>query len=415
MMDVRRIAICDPSNATREPLRNLLLGMDGISLEAESNRYEYFRDVVEQYQPDTAIIALDSDPQRGLQLIQQLAREAPMMAILAVSSRTDGPFILQTLRSGAREFLTQPIQFEELLGAIDRIRSTAPGVGGYPGQAEGVPSGAMSVKTSAPTACKVIAVLGSRGGVGTTSLAVNLGCALAADKENKVVLVDIDLALGDSDVTLDIMPSYTLADVAMNIAEIDQKFLKGALSRHETGLYLLPHPVQLDDVGMVTDEHLQRLISLLRAGHTHVILDLSKSFRPTDFVALQAADLILLVAQLELTSIRNCVRLMATLGSAEGLVDKIHLVMNRVGGDDQQISPERAEKTINRRIFWTIANDAKAMLGSRNAGKPLIAFAPKSKVCQQVQQLALVLSGKADAPDHDEVKKAKKSGGGWFR
>lgn len=410
MMDVRRIAICDPSNATREPLRNLLLGMDGISLEAESNRYEYFKDVIDQYQPDTAIIALDSDPQRGLQLIQQLAKESPQMAILAVSGRTDGPFILQTLRSGAREFLTQPIQFEELLGAIDRVRTTIPS-----GPYAGVEQMQMSVpKMMSPTNCKVIAIVGSRGGVGTTSLAVNLGCSLAADRDNKVVLVDIDLALGDSDVTLDIMPSYTLADVAMNIAEIDQKFLKGALSRHESGLYLLPHPVQLDDVGMVTDEHLQRLISLLRSSHTHVLLDLSKSFRPTDFVALQAADIILLVAQLELTSIRNCVRLMATMNNVEGLTEKIHLVMNRVGGDDQQISLQRAESTINRKVFWELPNDAKAVLGSRNAGKPLVTFAPKSKICQSLNHLALVLSGKAEVPEFDEVKKPKK-GGGWFR
>ena len=412
MMDVRRIAICDPSNATREPLRNLLLGMEGVSLEAESNRYEYFRDVAEQYQPDTAIVALDSDPQRGLQLVQQIAREMPMIAILAVSSRTDGPFILQTLRSGAREFLTQPIQFEELLGAIERVRNTAPsfGVPGSPDAGQG-----PAPKSSTPSQCKVVSIVGSRGGVGTTSLAVNLGCSLAQDKDNKVVLVDIDLALGDSDVTLDILPSYTLADVAMNIAEIDQKFLKGALSRHESGLYVLPHPVQLDDVGLVTEEHLQRLISLLRAGHTHVLLDLSKSFRSTDFVALQAADVILLVAQLELTSIRNCGRLINMMNNIEGLADKVHLIMNRVGGDDQQISMDRAEQTVERRVFWQLPNDAKAVLGSRNAGRPLVSFAPKSKICQAIGQLALVISGKAEAPANESIRKEKKKkASGWF-
>jgi hypothetical protein len=91
-----------------------------------------------------------------------------------------------------------------------------------------------------------------------------------------------------------------------------------------------------------------------------------------DLNALQAADVILLVAQLELTSIRNCVRLINTLDHAEGLTDKIHLVMNRVGGEDQQISLAKAEATINRRVFWQLPNDAKSMLGSRNAGRPLI-------------------------------------------
>ncbi|HMP03402.1 MAG TPA: AAA family ATPase [Gemmatales bacterium] len=404
-MDVRRLAICDPSNASREPLRNLLLGMEGVSLEAESNRYEFFRDVVEQLQPDIAIIALDSDPNRGLQLIQQLVREMPQVAILAVSARTDGPFILQTLRTGAKEFIPQPIQFEELLSAIDRAHGAA-----HPGE-YGAPAGGGAKSTGMATS-KVIAIVGSRGGIGSTSVAVNLGVALALDKENKVVLVDLDLALGDSDVTLDIIPSYTLADVAMNIAEIDQKFLRGALSRHETGLFLLPHPVQLDDVGMIHEEHLQRLVSLLRAGHTHILLDLSKSFRPTDFAAMQLADVILLMGQLELTSIRNCVRLVSSMNSVDGLNEKLRIVMNRVGSDDQDISVSRAEESIQRRVFWQVPNDSKAMIGSRNAGKPLALFAPKSKAWQSLQQLALVLSGKADAPAAGEVKKQKK--GGWF-
>lgn len=400
-MDFRRLAICDPSNATREPLRNLLLGMEGVSLEAESNRYEFFRDVVEQYTPDLAIIALDSDPTRGLQLLSQLAKDYPEMALLAVSSRTDGPFILQTLRSGAREFLTQPIQFEDLVLAIDRATVVT-----------GIKKGTSGEEP--PVAqrgnCKVIAIAGSRGGIGCTSIGVNLGCALASDPANKVVYVDLDLALGDSDVTLNIVPSYTLADVAMNIGEIDQKFLKGALSRHESGLHVLPHPVQLDDVAMITEEHLQRLVSLLRAGNTHVILDLSKSFRPTDFAALRAADMVLLVAQLELTSVLNVKRLFASMNNMEGLSDKVSLIMNRVGADDQEISLKRAEETIGRTVFFQIPNDSKAMLGSRNAGQPLQQFAPKSKVCIAIQQLAQVLAGKAAAPATEKVKPAKKRG-----
>lgn len=408
-MEFRRLAICDPVNATREPLRNFLLGLDGVSVEAESNRYEYFRDVVEQYAPDIVIISLDSDPNRGLQLIQQISREMPRVAILAVSSRTDGPFILQTLRSGAKEFLTQPVQLEELITALGRVTSSVPAApdgGVQPGPA---------VKAGGLSTCQVISIVGSRGGIGCTSIAVNLGVALAMDKENKVCLVDLDMALGDTDVTLDIIPSYTLADVAANISDLDQKFLKGALSRHETGLFLLPHPLQLDDIGLVHEEHLQRLISLLRTAHTHVVLDLSKSFRPTDFAAMQLSDIILLIAQLELTSIRNCVRLIQSLknnANTESLADRLRVVINRVGADDQDITIARAEESIGRKVFWQVPNDSKAMLGSRNVGKPLALHAPKSKAWQSLQQLSQVLSGKAEVPDFGAVKKPKKTG--WF-
>ena len=156
-----------------------------------------------------------------------------------------------------------------------------------------------------------------RGGVGSTSLAVNLGCTLAQDPSNTVALIDLDLALGDADVALDLMPDYTLADVALNIDRLDMTFLRRSLSKHSSGLSLLPHPVQMEDVGLIHEDHLQRVIGLLRASYTHLILDLSKGFTPTDLTALRMADMILLVGQLELTSLRNAVRMLLTLGADE--------------------------------------------------------------------------------------------------
>ena len=105
MKDVTRIAIVDPSDDTREPLRNLLMGVESVWLEAECSRYEFFPDVVHQSNPDMVVVALDNDHAKAVQLIAQLSASAPAMPILAVSGRDDGQSILQALRSGAREFL----------------------------------------------------------------------------------------------------------------------------------------------------------------------------------------------------------------------------------------------------------------------------------------------------------------------
>src|ERR1700737_4357682 len=101
MRDVQRIAIVDPSDATREELRNVLLGMEAVWLEAECSRYEFFYDVIQQSQPEVVIISLDSDRAKPLQLIASLSAQVPTMPILAVSARGDGQAILQALRSGA--------------------------------------------------------------------------------------------------------------------------------------------------------------------------------------------------------------------------------------------------------------------------------------------------------------------------
>lgn len=391
---MQRIAIVDPSDMTREPLRNLLLGVESVWIEAECARYEFFLDVVQQSTPDVAIVALDADQTKAMQLIAQLSGEYPDMPILAISGRGDGQSILQALRAGAREFLTQPVVLEDMLKALRRL-------------------GDSSDSKQSKSDSLVVAILGSRGGVGCTSLAVNLGCTLADDKNNNVALLDLDLALGDADVALDLIPSSTLADVAQNVSRLDMQFLKRSLCQHSSGLSLLPHPTNISDLGLIHEEHLQRAISLLRAAYTHLVLDLSKSFTVTDLTGMRMADVILLVTQLELTSLRNTVRILLTMEAEEGLTEKIRVVLNRVGSEEGDIGLEKAEETIGKPIFWQVPNDFKAMMGSRNAGVPLIQHSPKSKAHQAIQGLANALCGKqqAAAPAAAE-KPAKKS---WWR
>lgn len=382
MKDVQRVTIVDPSDVTREPLRNLLLGIETVWLEAECARYEFFIDVAKQANPDLVVISLDSDHNKALHLIQQLKVEFPGLPILAVSGRGDGQAILQALRAGANEFLTQPVVLEELLMALQRLRrSRGVGAGGEPGVNGNVQS-------------LVVAVIGSRGGVGCTSLAINLGVNLAQDPNHNVALIDLDLALGDCDVALDLMPDYTLADVAINIDRLDMAFLRRSLCKHSSGLSLLPHPVQMEDIGLIHEDHLQRVIGLLRASYTHLIFDLSKRFTPTDMTAMRMSDVVLLIAQLELTSLRNVVRMLHTLGNEEGVAEKIRVVINRIGSEDSDITLQKAEETIGQQVYWQIPNDYKAMMGARNAGLPLLTHAPKSKAHTSLMQMSNDLCGK---------------------
>jgi pilus assembly protein CpaE len=381
MRDVQRIAIVDPSDSTREELRNVLLGMESVWLEAECSRYEFFFDVIRQSNPDVAVISLDSDQAKALQLISQLSHEVPDLPILAISARGDGQAILQALRSGAREFLTAPVVLEELLKALQRLRR---GRGGPERNGEAPSNKRESF---------VIAVLGSRGGVGCTSLAVNLGACLAQDPEHTVALVDLDLALGDADVALDLMADYTLADVALNIDRLDMTFLRRSLSRHSSGLSLLPHPVQMEDATLIREDHLQRLIGLLRTTYTHLILDLSKGMTACDMTALRMADSILLVAQLELSSLRNVVRMLLALGADEQMAGKVQVVLNRVISD-ADITLKKAEETIGKQVYWQVPDEPKVLTEARNHGVPLVQHAPRSKALHSIQGLAHALAGK---------------------
>jgi pilus assembly protein CpaE len=397
MKDVQRIAIVDPSDSTREPLRNLLLGVEAVWLEAECSRYEFFIDVARQSCPDAVVITLDADHHKALQLIQQLTAEFPHMPILAVSARGDGQSILQALRAGAKEFLTAPVILEELLLALQRLRAS---------RATGASDTNNAFNGTTRAESLVVSIVGSKGGVGCTSIAVNLSCCIAQDPKYNVALVDLDLALGDADVALDLIPDYTLADVAMNVDRLDMQFLRRSLCKHDSGLSLLPHPVQMEDIALIHDEHLGRVIGLLRATYSHLVFDLSKRFTPTDLAAMRMSEVVLLVAQLELTSLRNVVRMLHTMDKEEGLGEKVKVLMNRVGVDDSEITLEKAQETIGKPIYWQVPNDPKSMLGARNSGVPLLTHAPKCRAHQSLVGLANALCGKTST---EPAKKERRS------
>src|SRR5262249_13924903 len=157
-----------------------------------------------------------------------------------------------------------------------------------------------------------------------------------------VALIDLDLALGDADVALDLMGDYTLADVALNIDRLDMAFLKRSLGQHASGGSLLPHPVHMEECRLIREWRLQRLTNILRGSYSHLILDVSKSFSPTDVTGLRMADRILLVAQLDLSSLRNVVRMMLALGNDPELAPKVQIILNRVG-IESDISLKKAE------------------------------------------------------------------------
>ena len=243
----------------------------------------------------------------------------------------------------------------------------------------------------------MIAVAGAIGGVGTTSIAVNLGCILAQNPQNSVALIDLDLCLGDADVFLDTIPDYTLVDVAQNVTRLDFTLLKRSLTKHSSGLYLLPRPVQLEDMSLITPDDLQRVIGLLKATFTHLVLDLSKGYTAIDLVALEMANEILLVTQLDLPCLRNVVRLVMSFGNMEGLADKVKIIVNRVGLESGQITLKKAEETIGKEVFWQLPNDYRTMIDARNNGVPLIDSAPKAAITQSFIALAKALSGETDA------------------
>lgn len=397
MTNALRVALVDPNDQSRESLKQLLEMIGEIWVEADCSRYELFVSLVEQTQPDIAIINLDSDIDKSLLVIQQLNLEAPNISILVTSETSDGQLILKVMRAGAEEYLTLPIHQDELSSALARLRRHRP-----------------MAESEQQRVCEVITLAGANGGVGTTSIAVNLGCCLAEKPQNSVAILDLDLALGDADVFLDLIPEYTLADVVQNVSRLDIDLLRKSMTKHHTGLFLLPRPVDLIEAEFISEESIKHVIDLMKESFTHLIIDVSKSYNELDKVAMEAANRVLLITQLDLPCLRNSVRMLMNFDESDAVKDKVDIVVNRTGFEAGQISLRKAKETLNREIYFQIPNDFRTMVDGRNNGVPLITQSPKAGITQAFRRLVDQLSQKvSESPIIAPVDEAEVRG--WKR
>jgi pilus assembly protein CpaE len=394
MKSVLRLATVDPDERSRNSLKTMLLGVDTVWLEAECSRYEFFMDVVRQTQPDIALVNIDSNHARAIQLVGEVSRSVTNCAVLVVSSSTEGSLILQAMRNGAREFLNMPLLLDDFIAALDRIRVS---MGGSSGEGAG-------------RVGQIISIAGVGGGVGSTALVVNAAASLAQDPGNSPVIIDLDLTLGDADVWLDIIPEYTIRDVADNISRLDYGLLKRSLTRHDCGAYLLPRPVELETGDAMKPDDLRRILALLKATFSHLIIDVSKSFGKLDLSAMEVSDKVLLVTQLDLSCLRNVVRITQFLDNFPAIKEKVEIVVNRMGLEDADISLTKALETIGRSVFWQLPNDYATMVGARNTGAPLCQFAPKARLTRSINDMVRQLSSGESGPKKEDEAPKKKSG-----
>jgi pilus assembly protein CpaE len=362
-----RLVLVDSSLLGREMIRTLLAGIDWVYMVGECSQYDQAVRTIETGNCDAVVLGLDGDPGRALRLVAELHQKQPSLPIIVTSSQAN--LLVQAHRQGASALLDCPVLLDALLIALRGVGSNG--------------------KVHDTHVARTIAVLASRGGAGCTTLAVNLGCTLAAEPRNEVALVDLDLVTGSAEVALDLVPNCRLSDIPESLEQLDLTLLDRLLIKNKDGLSLLPRSGAPQQASLIHAEHVQRILNMLRITFSHVLLDLGRGWSATELEGMHAAETLLLVAIPELCSTRNTVVLMNALRQ-EGLEGKVRIVMNRVGayfGSDS-LTLSKIEEVIGQPVYWQIPNDYKVLTGAWNAGIPLIRYAPKSKAHQSIAALA---------------------------
>src|SRR4051794_27091074 len=384
--DAIRIVLVDPFDDTRQALQQLIGGISEIWLADVCGQYEGTDARVAEIAPDLVLVVLDSDPIAGIQLIQTILQKKPGVAVLPASRDRDSAVLLRAIRAGAREFLPLPTEAHDLLESVKRLIQ---------------PRGDAQASGTGARGPQIVTITGASGGVGCTSLAVNLATTLAKSSAQETILADFDLLFGSVDACLDIIPDQTLQGVLQSIDRLDLTLLKRSLTRHGSGLYVLPHPVAMEDAAKIDPEGLRRLLGLLKAAFPSVLIDTSKGLQSSDFVAYEMSDVILVVLQLDLTCLRNTARLLQLFQQFDGLLDRVKLIVNRSGSHDAEISLKKAEETLRMPISWQVPNATKLFYAARAKGVPIESIATGGRSHQAILQIARAVR---PFPEAEEAK-----------
>jgi len=323
---------------------------------------------------DILIRDIGEDVEREFQLIHDLTRNGTVCEFFLTSASASRDILLQALRSGAKEFLPQPINAEEirqcLLKALERKERE---------------KAVQPVKK--PGA--IIDVLGSKGGVGTTTTAVNLSASLNQLKAaGSVALIDMNLLFGEVPLFLDIKPAFNWGEIVKNISRLDAAYLMGIMVKHKSGIHVLPPPTQLDGVGVANPEILETLLQLMQEEFDYIVIDSGQSLDSLSLKILELADMVLLMSILSLPCLINTRRLLetfTTLGYPPR--ERIHIVINRYH-KKSGISTREAEEGIQGKISWRIPNDFDTAMSSINQGKLVMDVSKKSELARGFMALA---------------------------
>jgi pilus assembly protein CpaE len=319
--------------------------------------------------PLIAVINLDPRPQDVLQRIAALPRQFPHIHFFLMSQKVESSLLMEAMHIGVREFIPLPISQERFALAIERV-------------AQGAGMGKRA---------KIIHVVPTMGGCGSTTVACNVAASLA--QKAKTVLVDLDLVRGGVAGYFDVRPRYTLADVMDAVEKADRQLLDNALTIHPgSGLAILSRPDLPEDTQRVSAAGIQRLLTMLGRMFDYVVIDSVMSVDPIYAAAIAVADVNFIVMQLNVPSAKNAERFVGALRRQGIDAAKIRLIVNRYIRKGCDIEPDEIERAMGLKVSWLIPNDFKNAIAAINFGEPVVLRAPKSEITASLLGLAATLS-----------------------
>jgi len=329
-----------------------------------------------QIEEDIVILDLDSDTEAALELVETICANSPS-TVMVYSASFDSELMLRSMRAGAREFLTYPLKQAALADAIVR-------------------AAARRSTTRAPkkTDGRLHVFCGVKGGTGVTTIATNFAVTAVRETGGKVLLIDLDMPLGDAALQLGITPQYSTADALQNSVRLDSNFLSRLVAKHESGLAVLASPGSFVPY-QLNAESVAKLIQVARQEFDQVVIDAGSRYQLHGTALFDPEGVVYLVTDVGVSELRNANRIVSELFPAGR--PKLEIILNRFAPSALGMDEEHITRALTRPAQWRIPEDKATVREMQNTATPLAT--KDSPVSRAIKQMARTACGLTSEPE----------------
>jgi pilus assembly protein CpaE len=387
-----KLLIVDDIPETRDHLSRLIGLEREIDVIGTAGSGEEAIQLAMDLRPDVIVMDINMPGMDGIAASEIIAQRLPFSPIIMMSVHGEAEHLKRAMNAGAREFLVKPFSGDEFSTSIKRVHERELA------RRESLQTTAAAAPPTARVADgniedhQVIAVFSPKGGAGRTTLATNLALALRKETNQRVALIDANLQFGDVGVLLNLNPKNKSVLDAVEGGEPDRDIIESVIVDHSTGIRVLLAPPSPEGADLVTPAYLRKIVEMLRENHDWVIVDLPSGLNDHTLGVLDAADQILVVAALEITTIKNVRLFLEVADQLDYERSKLRLVINRSDAS-QGIRIGDVEASIRRPIDGNIVSDGRLAVLAVNRGVPFVVSHPESPLSRDVIQLARTLAG----------------------
>lgn len=371
-----KIVVLESEKESAELIKTYITEIEGLELDKIFDDYDEGLKYSTDTTPHIVILSATEDTESNNKILNRLADAKINVIVLSENYTTN--LVIQALRSGAKDFISKPIIKKDFIASINKCCKEI-------------------VKTINKS--NIISIFSNKGGIGKTAIATNLAVEFARQTREKVVLVDLNLPLGDVTTFINIKPSVTISSAIENATHKGAEAVVNACKQYKnSSLYVLAEPIYMEESHTMTPTHIFKLFEYLRESFSYILVDVGTNIDKMNMKILELSDLILLVSIVNLPLIRNCQRCLDLFNNLGFDDNKTKIIINRYLENDE-IKIEDVEKVLNQKIYWKIPNNYFTIMSSINKAMPVCEINENSNVTISFSGLASKLTEDIIAKD----------------